>query len=332
MSNNIKVSFIVPFYNVEKYIEQCIRSLYNQDVPLDEYEVIVVNDCSPDNSRDIVLKLKEEFPTLLLIEHANNKKQAGARNTGVKEAKGEYIWFIDSDDFLQPNVLRGLLREATENNLDVLHFDYIRVTDDNDIQEYPVNYSTNVIDGNKFFFDENEIWWKKGVEVWRRLHKRIFLIENKIEFEENSLFEDVKYSIQVFNKTTRCKHVSLSPYNYRLNLNSFFNLAPSGIYLFESVNLAIRCLQLLEEQTLDKRYTLILKDFARYHLFEAKKIFLKLKYNEQKIFDNKIRLVAMDKMNFVLKWNEVIFFKFSLYRRLFSVLYKFRKYLIKNFK
>lgn len=320
--NKIQLSFVVPFYNVEKYIEQCIRSLYNQDIPLDEYEVIVVNDCSPDNCRNIVLRLQEEFPTLLLIEHDNNKKQAGARNTGVKAAKGEYIWFIDSDDYIQPNVLKGLLREATENNLDVLHFDYIRVTDENDSQQYPVSYSTQVIDGNTFFFDENEIWWKKSVEVWRRLHKRLFLIENKIEFEENSLFEDVKYSVQLFNKTFRCKHVPLSPYYYRLNLNSFFNLPPSGIYLFESVNLAIRCLQLLDEQILDARYSSVLRDFARYHLVEAQKIFYKLDINEQKVFVNKLSSISLTKMKDVLKWHEFYFFRYSFYRQLLILINK----------
>ena len=87
----IRLSFIVPVYGVEKYIEECIRSLYNQDIPQSEYEVICVDDCSPDGSRAIVERLQTEYPTLHLICHAENKRQGGARNTGLREAKGQYI-------------------------------------------------------------------------------------------------------------------------------------------------------------------------------------------------------------------------------------------------
>ena len=99
----IRLSFIVPFYNVEPYIEECVRSLYAQDIPQEEYEVICVDDCSPDGSRAIVERLQKEYPTLRLLIHTENKRQGGARNTGMRESNGKYVWFVDADDYIQPN-------------------------------------------------------------------------------------------------------------------------------------------------------------------------------------------------------------------------------------
>ena len=118
----IKLSIIVPIYNVEKYIEECIRSLYSQDIPLEEYEVICVDDCSPDQSASIVERLQKEYPTLKLIRHKRNKKLGGARNTGIKVADGKYIMFVDSDDMLKPDCLKQLINEMETGHDDFIHF------------------------------------------------------------------------------------------------------------------------------------------------------------------------------------------------------------------
>jgi cellulose synthase/poly-beta-1,6-N-acetylglucosamine synthase-like glycosyltransferase len=96
----------------------------SEDIPHEEYEVICVDDCSPDGSRAIVEQLQQEYPTLRLVCHERNKKLGGARNTGLKEAKGRYIWFVDSDDTISPNILQTLLKTAENSNLDILQFDY----------------------------------------------------------------------------------------------------------------------------------------------------------------------------------------------------------------
>ena len=120
----LRLSFIVPVFGVEKYIEECIRSLYHQDIPKEEYEVICVDDCSPDNSAVIIERLQSEYPTLKLLRHTENKRQGGARNTGLREAQGRYVWFIDSDDYIQPNCLKALLNQAESEQLDVLQIYY----------------------------------------------------------------------------------------------------------------------------------------------------------------------------------------------------------------
>ena len=121
---SLRLSFIVPFYNVELYIEECIRSLYAQDIPWEEYEVICVDDCSPDGSRTIVERLQKEYPTLKLLTTPENLRQGGARNMALDVARGKYIWFIDSDDYIAENCLGTMLNQAEEENLDILDFDF----------------------------------------------------------------------------------------------------------------------------------------------------------------------------------------------------------------
>ncbi len=123
---SLRLSFIVPFYNVELYIEECIRSLYVQDIPWEEYEVICVDDCSLDGSRTIVERLQEEYPTLKLLTTPENLRQGGARNMGLDVAQGRYIWFVDSDDYICPNILDRLLNVIDTNSLDILQFDYMQ--------------------------------------------------------------------------------------------------------------------------------------------------------------------------------------------------------------
>ena len=105
-----RLSIIIPFYNVEQYIAQCLDSVYDQDIPENEYEVICVNDASPDASVDIVKRYQKEHSNLILIEHDRNKKLGAARNTGRKVAIGKYIWNVDSDDKIAPNCLNNLLK------------------------------------------------------------------------------------------------------------------------------------------------------------------------------------------------------------------------------
>ena len=94
----IRLSIIIPFYNVEQYIAQCLDSVYRQDIPEEEYEVICVDDCSQDGSLEIVKQYQKKHVNLILLKHEVNKKLGAARNTGFNTAKGNYIWHVDSDD------------------------------------------------------------------------------------------------------------------------------------------------------------------------------------------------------------------------------------------
>lgn len=98
------VSIIIPIYNVEQYIEQCFTSIYAQDISEDIFEVIAVNDGTPDNSMSIVKTIASQHKNLVIINQENQGLSV-ARNTGLDHAKGEYIWFVDSDDWLTKDSL-----------------------------------------------------------------------------------------------------------------------------------------------------------------------------------------------------------------------------------
>ena len=102
-----KISIIIPVYNVEKYIVQCINSALHQDLSENEYEILIIDDESPDHSVDLIRKKFDNIPSIKIISQ-KNKGLGGARNTGIKNASGEYLLFLDSDDFLLPNVLKEL--------------------------------------------------------------------------------------------------------------------------------------------------------------------------------------------------------------------------------
>ncbi|MBL7873748.1 MAG: glycosyltransferase [Cyclobacteriaceae bacterium] len=131
----VELSIILPVYNVALYLERCIRSLEDQDLDSSRYEIIVVNDGSPDNSREVVIQLQHEFKNLILIDQ-ENKGVSLARNAGMDRAQGNYLLFVDPDDFILPHTLSDALACAIERNAHVAFLGYqFRDVDGNLVQE-----------------------------------------------------------------------------------------------------------------------------------------------------------------------------------------------------
>ena len=138
--SEMRISIIVPVYNVEAYVERCLRSLLeNQDLSPDEYEVIVVNDGSPDNSREVIERLQQEFINVVLIDQ-ENQGVSMARNNAISIAKGRYILPIDPDDYIVPNSLLPALEYAEHNQFDILYCAF-EIYDENDISIWRTDYS-----------------------------------------------------------------------------------------------------------------------------------------------------------------------------------------------
>ena len=133
----MKLSIIVPVYNVADFLTKCLESLLAQDLPQNEYEIIVVNDGSTDNSGEIAQQYADKYANIKLINQAN-QGLSGARNTGIKHAKGEHIQFVDSDDYIEENVLGGLMKQVEQEDLDVLRFKYQNVRINNTFKEYEI--------------------------------------------------------------------------------------------------------------------------------------------------------------------------------------------------
>ena len=252
----IRLSFIVPFYNVEPYIEECIRSLYAQDIPQEEYEVICVDDCSLDGSRAIVERLQKEYPTLKLICHTENKKQGGARNTGLKEAKGRYIWFVDSDDILMPNVLSQLLSKAEGEHLQILQFSLLY---GDKIMACNVKDGT-VKNGETYLFEdaEHNSWGYKLFGPWRQIYLRPFLNAHGFKYIEHVQYEDTDYILQTFIAADQVAAIDLVAYKYRMDTSSTTRTTDVNPQkLAWQVNQFARCADLISSISLSKGRTAV---------------------------------------------------------------------------
>lgn len=132
----MKISLVIPVYNVEKYLARCLDSCLHQDLAADEYEIIVVNDGSPDGSKEIAEKYASEYANIKLYNQENGGLSV-ARNNGLEKAQGEYVWFVDSDDWIEKNCLAGIVEKMDIQNLDMLQIGYMEVYDNGNIFKSP---------------------------------------------------------------------------------------------------------------------------------------------------------------------------------------------------
>ena len=191
--NKCKVSIIVPVYGVEKYIDKCLNSLVKQS--LKEIEVIVVNDGTKDNSQKIVDKYVKKYPDKIKSYIKENGGQGSARNYGLKKATGEYIGYVDSDDFVEKDMYKKLYNKAKENNYDIVVCGNYNVSEDyqnKNIDAFINNYNTDL---------ENIFFGKMA--VWNKIYKRDILIKNKLEFKEKVWYEDLAFTLKaIMNSNT----------------------------------------------------------------------------------------------------------------------------------
>ena len=288
----LRLSFIVPVFGVEKYIEECIRSLYHQDIPKEEYEVICVDDCSPDNSAAIIERLQSEYPTLKLLRHTENKRQGGARNTGLREAQGRYVWFIDSDDYIQPNCLKALLNQAESEQLDVLQIYYA----------YNGKIRTDMIEygpctGSQYVF-EAPMTDKPAIRcccVCEGLVLRDLLVRNNIWFAEHVQFEDDDYAYLMFAAAQRVHLMPLPVYFVRVRPNSTMHSRHSLLMTSYYAKQVARFVAI--EPTLrlsDTRWTRLVREMVQWTCRELILVNLaKLSPEEQhRFFDEKMGFIS----------------------------------------
>ena len=213
------ISIIIPFHNVEPYIEECLDSVFHQDIPMDSYEVICVNDGSTDGSLAIVERYLIEYKNLQLINHPYNINLGTARNTGIKAATGKYIWHVDSDDYIASNCLKSIVDICDERCLDVLEFGYIGANNC-PVSKFEPKRTSDVVTGQEYvrkYFLANF----GGISpIWRRVYRRGFLIGNNILSPSINMGEDDVYAVHVF---AIAKKVSFEPkdwYIHRVNSQS----------------------------------------------------------------------------------------------------------------
>lgn len=207
------LSIIVPVYNVEKYLRKCVDSLLTQDLPPEEYEIILVDDGSTDQSGTICDEYAAGHPIVKAM-HQQNGGLSAARNSGVAVAQGRYVQFVDSDDYLEPNVLKTLVEKMETDQLDVLRFNYRNVNERYEVIEPNkdpkrwVNYSSEVCDGLTFL---NE---RLGPACYacQFMARRELLTDCR--FKEGIYFEDTEWTPRMIIKAQRAASTDLMVYNY----------------------------------------------------------------------------------------------------------------------
>lgn len=181
----MKVSVIVPVYNTEKYLKNCIDSLLKQN--FEDYEIIVINDLSPGNAEKIIKSYNDK--KIVYIKNKTNKGIGYNRNLGIKKAKGEYVCFIDSDDYVKEDFISKMYNYSKENNLDLCVCDYVNVDEEgNKLKEFNLSdfCITNYEENNKILCEIN-------LAPWNKLYKKDMLVKNKIEFSETLKYEDLSF-------------------------------------------------------------------------------------------------------------------------------------------
>lgn len=196
----MRLSIIIPAYKVEKYIEKCIRSLEDQDIPLSDYEIIVTNDGSPDDCQAIVERLQKEFSNIVLINQ-ENQGVSMARNNAILIAKGKYVMPIDPDDYVLPNKLLQELAFAERLDLDVLYLGF-EVFDEKGKSIWQTNYSglhEKIYDGVEGYFAHRGNQVKDPDRSWAILYKTELLKKFNITYPKDVPFlEDGVFLGKIF--------------------------------------------------------------------------------------------------------------------------------------
>lgn len=212
----MKLSIILPIYNVEQYIGDTLKSIYNQKINETLFELIAVNDGTPDDSMKIVNEFANVHSNLHIINQENQGLSC-ARNAGLKIAKGDYIWFVDSDDTLEAQSISKVIHYIqSDPKTEIWGFNIVRVQEDNKKEKIE-----HIILKNKHFnlydipLQREKIIHKTHIApVQRFIFKHSFLTKNNITFYPKIYHEDIEFMSRAFFLSKQIKFINYTPYRY----------------------------------------------------------------------------------------------------------------------
>lgn len=210
----IKLSIIVPVYNVEQYIDICLNSIYSQNVEENCFEVIVVNDGSPDASMSIVARYARKHSNFRMLNQ-ENQGLSMARNNGFDIALGKYVWFVDSDDWLSENSLATLLNLITQYDYDVFATPLLWIYERDNSTKLDFKLSEDIVlSGKDYLFKK----FPYGASQ-RFVMKRAFYLKQGLGFSPNVLHEDGEFGPKMLYLASEVYLMSKSVYNYRIRIS-----------------------------------------------------------------------------------------------------------------
>lgn len=212
--NDYYLSIIIPAYNCEKYINECIQSIIKQKN--DFVEIILINDGSTDTTLEKCEEFVKKFPNIKLINQ-ENKGVSYSRNIGIKNANGKYIMFLDSDDYLEEKSLEDI-QELLSDNIDVLRYSYIIKNKNKKERTIFSKEEFNLSDDKKCFFSKFFQQTNQNM-IWGQAIKKELL--NNITFNEKIFYgEDLLFNYQLYSKCKNIKYTDKILYNYNQNMGS----------------------------------------------------------------------------------------------------------------
>lgn len=257
-------------FNVEQYIERCLQSVFDQQVKENVYEIILINDGSPDNSQIVAENFCEGKSNINIIRQGN-KGLGGARNTGIYNAKGEYLVFLDSDDWILPNFLRTLSEFI--NNEDIIEFSVQVKTEIKTLHTIDFE-KTSPTTGINYFLENKTI-----NSACNKIYRRTFLQDNKLLFKERIYGEDIEFNSRAFYLAKTIKSIQ-----------------PQLIVFYQSENSITRS----QDHTSKLKY---FKDLEKViiSINDFKNSFLVLENNGDKYFKERIGSLSVNSLLFGLK-------------------------------
>lgn len=290
-NNNPTISVIIPVYNTQLYIKECLDSIVSQS--FNNIEIIIVNDGSSDNSLSIIQEYLDKEISLKILNYNENMGVAYARNLAIKQAKGQYLYIMDSDGFLELNAFELIYPKAIDNDLDLIFFDGSLIFEEETVNDiYPEDYVekfikkkdySNITTGLELFIN-----LVKNKEYLTNIHlfliKRDFFLENNLWFEQGIVHVDNYYTFSCLVDATRVSHITKTLYNKRL-LNDSMTNVPQGFYNVYSYFINYQAM-------LKKYYSLEVNEKDKAVLFNViedvlkrmRNVYSKLDENERAIF------------------------------------------------
>ena len=247
---NIRVSILIPVYKAEKYIAKCLRSVLNQSYENIEY--VLVNDATPDKSMIIANQVIREFPnresSCTFVNNETNKGIAETRNILLEKATGDYIYFVDSDDFIEPNTISTFVNYATKENADIIRSEYFKFYNG---KSYPIHRKIN----NTKDLIAHCLCNDYGMEsLWLLFIKRELFTRNLLQFSKGiNGCEDILMTVKLFYYTNALVDIYKPFYHYRLdNTNSITHQHQS--FRMHSIEAIKEIISFLKEKNIYKKY------------------------------------------------------------------------------
>lgn len=249
------LSIIIPAYNASKYIERCLDAIFvhgglDKD-SLNLIETIVVDDCSKDNTSEIVRQYagKNELQNIIAIRHEINRQQGAARNTGLKCAQGNLVWFVDVDDIIMPGFLSILKDDICLSNIDVLQFNAVEQDlEGNQYSEIFLPETIKGMSGAKYLEYEANIHYENRIRAsWSKWYRKDFLIHNGLLFEEGVYWEDVVHTLKSIYLSNNFLYLPIIGYVYIQTPNSDMRGIQDGRKFADTIRFCVNSFEFFKQ-------------------------------------------------------------------------------------